>query len=189
MRPVEATKRRVSFADLQRMPDDGNRYELYDGELRVVPAPSPMHQLVLRRLYDIFHEYMKVEGGDVFFAPLDIVLSEHDVIEPDLMYFTASSCARLRPREPIRFAPDLAIEVLLPSTKRIDRGPKSDLLARHHLPEYWLVDPDACSLEVRLEQDGRYPDSILITSGRCQSRTLPGLAVEIEPLFVWPRPI
>jgi Uma2 family endonuclease len=87
MRRVEAAKRRVSFADLQRMPDDGNRYELYDGELRVVPAPLPIHQRVAARLHLLLAEYAKSAGGEVFFAPFDIVLTEYDVVEPGLMYF------------------------------------------------------------------------------------------------------
>ena len=185
MRGVEATKRRVSFADLQRMPGDGNRSELYGGELHVVP-PVLFHQLVASRLYELLRDYSREAGGRVFFAPLDVVLTEYDVVEPDLIYCDSKAAERLQQWEHVRFAPSLAVEMLSPSTRRIDRGRKSDLLARHHVREYWLVDPEARSLEVRVEQDGNYPDSIVATSGRYESRTLPGLAVEIEPLFLWP---
>jgi Uma2 family endonuclease len=181
---MEAMKQRVSFADLQRMPDDGNRYELYDGELHVVPSPILLHQLVARRLYDLLRDYMSLAGGHVFFAPLDVVLTEYDVVEPDLIYLGPGKAAQLQLNDWVRVPPDLAVEVLSPSTKRIDRGRKSELLARHRVPEYWLVDPDAGSLEVRLEQDGRYPDPMVWTSGRYDSQTLQGLTVEIEPLFV-----
>lgn len=186
MRRVEATKRRVSFADLQRMPDDGNRYELYDGELHVVPAPIPHHQLVAGRLFRLLDDYAREHGGMVFHAPFDIVLTEFDVVEPDLVYFGPESFARVRPSEHVRFAPDLAVEVLSPSTRRIDRGRKSDLFASHHVPEYWLADPREGSLEIRLERSGTYPEPIVVTGGRYESRTLPGLLVEILPLFVWP---
>jgi len=186
MRRVEATKRRVSFADLQRMPDDGNRYELYDGELHVVPSPNLLHQIVAGRLYEVVREYSVATGGVALFAPLDIVLTDYDVVEPDVLYFGPKAIPRLEPLRHPRFPPDLAVEVLSPSTRGIDRGRKSELLARHHVPEYWLVDPQGRSLEVRLEQDGRYPNPIVITDGRYESRTLPGLIVETEPLFVWP---
>ncbi len=186
MRGVEATKRRVSFADLQRMPDDGNRYELYDGELRVVPSPFPMHQLVVRRLLETLLAFSRTSGGQVFDAPFDIVLTDYDVVEPDLIYFGTAAMARMRPWEHVRFPPDLAVEVLSPSTRRIDRGRKSDLLARHGVPEYWLVDPEVRTLEVRLEREGRYPDPVVLTEGRYESITLPGLTLEIAPLFVWP---
>lgn len=183
MRPVEASKHRVSFTDLQRMPDDGNRYELYDGELHVVPAPIPLHQRVARRLFEVLLEYSRSHGGEVFFAPFDIVLTEYDVVEPDLMYFGPESASRIKPFEYVRFPPDLAIEVLSPSTARIDRGRKSDLLARHRVPEYWLVDPRERTFEVRLERDGRYADPIVLTGGRYQSVTLPGLVLDIERLL------
>src|SRR5687767_5681643 len=68
MRRMEGLKRRVSFADLQRMPDDGNRYELYDGELRVVPSPLPIHQIVVMRLLDVLVEFSRRAGGQVFTA-------------------------------------------------------------------------------------------------------------------------
>lgn len=176
-------KRRVSFADLQRMPDDGNRYELYDGELRVVPAPMPIHQRVARRLFEVLIDHMRVAGGEVFHAPFDIVLTEYDVVEPDLMYFGPEKAARIKPCEYVRFPPDLAIEVLSPSTARIDRGRKSELLAKHRVPEYWLVDSQAQTMEVRIERGGGYPDAIVLGEGIYQSVTLPGLAIDVETLF------
>jgi Uma2 family endonuclease len=85
MRRVEAVKRPVSYADLQRMPDDGNRYELYDGELWVVPSPLPIHQIVSRRLFVALFEWTSRRGGEVFYAPFDVVFSEYNVVQPDLI--------------------------------------------------------------------------------------------------------
>lgn len=183
MRRMEASMHRVSVADLQRMPDDGNRYELYDGELHVVPAPMPLHQRVARRLLLVLNDYSRAHGGEVFFAPFDIVLTKFDVVEPDVIDFGSESAAKIRPLEYVRFPPDLAVEVLSSSTARIDRGRKSELLARHRVAEYWLVDPRERTFEVRLERDGRYADPVVLTGGRYQSVTLPGLVVDIEPLF------
>src|SRR6266446_4141714 len=105
IRRVEAVRPPVSFADLQRMPDDGNRYELYDGELWVVPAPLPIHQIVAARLYSALLEHVRQRGGAVLFSPLDIVLSEYDVVQPDVVYFGPETTARLDPFEYIRFSP------------------------------------------------------------------------------------
>ncbi len=180
---MEATKRRVSFADLQRMPDDGNRYELYDGELHVVPSPVLLHQRIVGRLHLALHDYALSAGGEVFVAPLDIVLTEYDVVEPDVIYFGPESARRLEPHSHVYFPPDLAVEVLSPSTARIDKGRKSVLLAKHRVPEYWLVDPQARTLEVRIERAGGYPDPIVLNRGTYQSATLPGLTIDVEALF------
>ncbi|MGH9346058.1 MAG: Uma2 family endonuclease [Vicinamibacterales bacterium] len=192
MRRVEGVTRRVSFADLQRMPDDGNRYELFDGELRVVPSPVPIHQRLVRRLLEIVLEFTKHAGGEVFNAPFDIVLSDYDVVQPDIIYFSPATAARIRPREHVRFRPDLAIEVLSPSTARIDRGRKRELLARHGLPEYWLADYDARTLEVWLlaapetplvAGASRIESPRILESGTYTSSTQPGLALDVNALF------
>src|SRR5690242_1329253 len=99
MRRVEAVRPRISFADLQRMPDDGNRYELYDGELWVVPSPLPIHQIVAARLYAALMEHAREHGGVALFAPLDIVFSEYNVVQPDIVYFAPETVARLDPLE------------------------------------------------------------------------------------------
>jgi Uma2 family endonuclease len=173
----------VSFADLQRMPDDGNRYELYDGELRVVPSPMLLHQRIVGRLHLLLSAYVQSAGGEVFMAPLDVVLTEYDVVEPDLIVFGPEKARRLEPLEHVYFPPDLAVEVLSPSTARIDRGPKSVLLAKHRVPEYWLVDPQERTLEVRIERAGGYPDPIVLAGGTYRSVSLPGLVIDVEALF------
>ena len=135
MRRMEAVKPRVSFADLQRMPDDSNRYELYDGEVRVVPSPLLRHQIVSQRVLLALVAYADEHGGQVVQPPMDLVLSEYDVLQPDLMYFGPTVAASLDPNDWVRVRPDLAIEVLSPSTARIDRGRKRDLLARYRVPD------------------------------------------------------
>jgi len=183
MRRVEALKPRVSFADLQRMPDDGNRYELHDGELRVVPSPLPIHEIVKRRLLEMLIRYAATTGGEAFDAPFDIVLSEHDVVQPDLLYFGPEAAARIPLREHVRFRPDLAIEVLSPSTARVDRGRKLDLFARHLLPEYWIVDPDSRTIEAWVLRHDEYTDPVVWRTGRRAAFTQPGLVVDIEHVF------
>jgi Uma2 family endonuclease len=183
MRRVEALKCRVSFADLQRMPDDGNRYELYDGELRVVPSPLLRHQVVVGRLYEALLEVCRGTGGMVVLAPFDIVLTDFDVVQPDLIYFGRTVARRMKLDEHGRFPPDLAIEVLSPSTATIDRGRKRNLLERHRVREYWILDPYTRVLEVSTLKRGRYgtPRTVAVTT--YESCTVRGVAIDLAAIF------
>jgi len=148
MTGVKAAQQRVSYADLERWPEDGRRYELYDGEVFEIPSPIPLHQHVSGRLYLALTAYVRTHGGAVFYAPLDIVLTDFDVVQPDLLLFTRDREHLLNLRKVTRHALDLAIEILSPSTSGNDRGRKMQLLARHGVREYWLVDPEAVTIEV-----------------------------------------
>jgi Uma2 family endonuclease len=183
MRRVEGVTPRVSFADLQRMPDDGNRYELYDGELHVVPSPVPIHQRIVARLFEVFLEFAKHAGGEVFCAPFDVVLSDFDVVQPDLIYFGAVASKRIKPREHVRFRPDLAVEVLSPSTARIDRGRKRELLREYGLPEYWVVDPDSRTLETWSLERSTDREVRTVRGGSYESMTQAGLVIDLQRLF------
>jgi Uma2 family endonuclease len=183
MRHVERVKPKVSYADLQRMPEDGNRYELYDGELYVVPSPLPRHQIMSKRVFLALVDHTGVHGGEVFYAPFDIVLSEYNVVQPDLIYFGPDLARRIRPMEHVRFPPDVAIEVLSPSTARNDRGRKRDLMARYRVPEYWIVDPDERGIEVfPLASEGYAPPRI-ITGELLVTAAIPGFQLDVSRLF------
>lgn len=148
MAGVKAAVPRVSYADMERWPEDGRRYELYDGEVFEIPSPLPLHQMVLGQLHLALAGYVHAHGGVVLMAPLDIVLTDFDVVQPDVLFFTRQRQHLVSPRTVTRSAPDLAIEVLSPSTSANDRGRKLRLLARHQVREYWLVDPDVPAIEV-----------------------------------------
>jgi Uma2 family endonuclease len=184
MASVEAAHPHVIYADLERWPDDGKRYELYDGEVRVVPAPSNLHQIVLVNLLDILQEYRKTRGGFVLPAPLDIVFQEDTVLQPDITFLSAQTARLLDMHKPIRFAPDLVIEILSPSTSKWDRIKKYGVYARHGVAEYWVVDPGNETVEIFALRDGTYE---LASSGqrvgRLTSVTLPGLVLELERVF------
>jgi len=175
---VKALSPRVSYADLEKWPEDGRRYELYDGEVYVVPSPIPLHQMVSARLHLALDEYTRAHGGIVLYAPLDIVLTEYDVVQPDLLLFAPERQHLVKPRAVTRHAPDLAIEILSPGTAGNDRGRKLQLLARHKVPEYWLVDPDAVAAEVyRLAGERFAPFSRAEHSAAIESPLLPALSL------------
>ena len=148
MAVVEAAHQRVSYADLERWPEDGRRYELYDGEVFEIPSPIALHQIVSARLFLALEQYVREHGGIVLYAPLDIVLTEYDVVQPDLLRFTRERRHLVKLRQVTRYPPDLAVEILSPGTARNDRGRKMELLARHGVREYWLVDPERARVEV-----------------------------------------
>jgi Uma2 family endonuclease len=175
---------RVSFAELQRWPDDGRQYELYDGEVIVVPSAFPRHQRVGSNIESLLREYEKATGGTVLHAPLDIVLTEYDVIQPDIVFFRAERRHLLKDWEATRVPPDLAVEVLSRSTERRDRGRKMKLLARSGVPEYWIADPVRNVLEVYQLEDGRYVLSgAYEQDAQVASPTLKGLAFEVSRIF------
>src|SRR5262245_59578570 len=145
---ARATDPRVTFAELQKWPDDGRRYELYDGEVIVVPSPFPRHQRVVFNVGEILREYELATGGLMFTVPIDIVFSEHNVGQPAAVFFRNERRHVVDMNEATRSSPDLAVEVLSRSTEARDRGRKMDLLARFQVPEYWIVDPVTNTLEI-----------------------------------------
>jgi Uma2 family endonuclease len=128
--------RPLTRADLELMPDDGHRYELIDGVLIVSAAPSPIHQRALGNLYHLLREACPQEW-EVFFAPLAVALAEDTELQPDLLMAPVDA---FTPRE-LPGAPILAVEVLSPSTRRIDLLLKKDRLREDACPHYWVVDP------------------------------------------------
>ena len=180
---MRAVDPRVSYAELAQWPDDGRRYELYDGEAIVIPAPNWRHQRIIQNVLSVLAAYERRFGGGVVISPFDIVLSEYDVLQPDVVYFGAAKRALLNPLEAAYVVPDLAVEVVSRSTERRDRGRKMELLARYGLPEYWLIDPGG-ALEIRVNRTGTELIAAgVFESGEVASPTLSGLSIHIARLF------
>lgn len=135
-----------TVAELQQLPDDGNRYEIIDGVLYVTPAPRLAHQFVLGELHVRLQPYGKAAGLCVLSSPADVTFSDRTLVQPDLFAFPA-------PPSYVGFVYtdithlDLAIEVLSPGTARVDRIIKRRLYQRQGVPEYWIVDADTRSVE------------------------------------------
>jgi Uma2 family endonuclease len=139
---------RWSYEDLLILPEDGKRHELIDGEHFVSPAPTPRHQAVSLNLTRLLANFVHATRcGTLFAAPLDVVLSPHNVVEPDLL-FIAAGREHVIGERCLSAAPDLAIEILSPSSRRIDAVLKRHLYEKHGVAEYWIVDPEAATVEV-----------------------------------------
>jgi len=137
----------VTYEDYCALPSDGRRYEVLEGVLRVTPSPSTKHQRVSRRLELILALHVEENNlGEVFYAPIDVVLSPHTVVQPDLI-FVSRERSHLITDKNIAGPPDLVIEILSPASAEADRLLKAQLYARHGVDYYWLVDPEAETLE------------------------------------------
>ena len=145
-------KQVLDYEDYARIPPDGNRYELLEGDLHVTPAPSPLHQWVSKRLQRQLEAYFEARGlGRVFNAPIDVILTPRDVVQPDLVLVTNPAQVSARG---IEGAPTLVVEILSPTTLTYDRATKSRRYAALGVPHLWLVDPDGRRLECyRLENE------------------------------------
>jgi Uma2 family endonuclease len=152
---MPTVKRRWTVEDLQDLPDDGNRYEVIDGELFVTPAPTWRHQDAVLRMSRMIANHLEREHvGHVVISPADVVFSRTRAVQPD---FFVVPLADGRPPE--RFEDVgrllLAVEVLSPSTTRTDRVEKRSLYRTEAVPEYWVVDMDSRTIERSTPADPR----------------------------------
>lgn len=139
---------KLTYDDFLSFPDDGLRHELIDGAHYVTPAPSIKHQRILRELLLALGAYFETTPiGEVFCAPADVVLSDHDVVEPDLLV-VLSDQADIITEKHVRGAPAIVVEILSPTTRRVDLQVKRDLYDRVGVLEYWLVDPDRDTMTI-----------------------------------------
>ena len=143
--------RALTRSDLEQMPDDGHRYELIDGTLVVTPAPSPRHQMVLARLHLLLAARCPADLG-VLFAPLDVALDDHTVLQPDLLVAPRSDFTD----RDLPTAPLLAVEILSASTRRVDLTLKRSRFEAAGCPSYWAVDPDEPAVTVWQLREKQY---------------------------------
>ncbi len=174
----------LTYEDYRNTPDD-ERYELLGGELVVAPAPRLSHQRVAMRLGALCHVFVKERGlGEVFAAPCDVVLSNTDVVQPDLLFVSTEREHVLHGGDCVRGAPDVVIEILSPATAARDRTYKRALYAKHGVKEYWLVDPDTRTVKVlRLEERGYAVAGVYGAGQNITSPTLQGFSFDPVEIF------
>jgi Uma2 family endonuclease len=143
--------RPLTVADLDLMPDDGHRYELIDGTLIVTPAPVPRHQVMVGELHILLRQSCP-HSLRVLLAPLDVVLAEDTVVQPDLLVTRRTDLTERN----LPTAPLLAVEVASPSTRLLDLNLKRARYEQAGCPAYWVVDPDDVSLTAWELHDGQY---------------------------------
>ena len=179
---------RLTYDDFLLFPDDGQRHEIIDGEHYVTPSPSIQHQDLAGRLYVelTLHLRRHPGAGRVFMAPLDVIFTKWDVVEPDVL-FVAGDQVEILTDKNVQGAPALVVEVLSPGTRKRDEQVKRRLFERGGTREYWLVDPERDLVEIfRRQADGSFPRvAELAREARDTLSTplLPGLAIGLDALF------
>ena len=186
--PAARADTRLTYDDFVLFPDDGKRHEIIDGEHYVTPAPNVRHQVLVRRLvYDLEHYFRAhPQTGQVFAAPLDVLLSAYDIVEPDLLVVTGDQSGILTEKN-VQGPPALVIEVLSKSTRKRDAQTKRRLFERTGVREYWLVDPELDAVQVfRPTAEGRLARVAELTAedgGMVTTPLLPGCQIDLRELF------
>jgi Uma2 family endonuclease len=174
---------RLTYEDYCLLPSNGRRYEVVDGELLVTPSPYWRHQDVLSNLHLHLGVFVqKHHLGKVVVAPMDVVFSSHDVVQPDLLYISKARASIITERN-VQGAPDLVVEVLSDSTAQIDRTTKLKLYARYGVAEYWVIDPEGCSAEIYRPVPGGYELAAQLNSAQSLTSPLfPGFTLPLSLL-------
>lgn len=179
----EKPRLKLTYADYLTTPED-KRYELLDGELLMPPAPDELHQRTQADLGFHVMAFVRANGlGRVYNPPTDVVLSDVDVVQPDLL-FVSSERMQIITKAGVQGAPDLVVEILSPSSSDRDKGYKRALYARHGVKEFWLVGTDAGTITVLLLEETGY--EVVGTFGEgdtLASPTLVGFSLKVDELF------
>lgn len=154
---------KLTYREYLQINDDFNRHEIIEGEHYVTPSPSKRHQKISIKLSTILYRWVEDHSlGEVFTGPYDVVLSETDVVIPDLL-FVSKSRASISHEENVQGAPDLIVEILSPSTSRRDLGIKKTLYEKFGVSEYWVIDPDQKTVEIFKSDAGKFSSPIRLT--------------------------
>ena len=174
---------RFTYQDYLLLPED-RRYEIIDGELFMTPAPTPYHQRIVLNLVSALREKVLEKGlGEVIISPCDVVLSETDVVQPDILFISRERASIIGEKY-ISAAPDLVVEVLSPGTAGRDQTLKKKLYAQRGVKELWFASPEAKTVEVLVNTgDSFRREAIFGTGDIVRSPLLSGLAIPLESVF------
>ncbi|MEW6607890.1 MAG: Uma2 family endonuclease [bacterium] len=164
--------------------DSDNRYELIGGEFFMAPAPNVWHQRISKRIEFKIMQVLEKSGlGEVFYAPCDVVLSNEDVVQPDII-FVLKENFNIITKDNIQGSPDLLIEIISPNSAQRDRITKKRLYERCGVKEYWLVDQDRKEIEVLTLEEGRYkPCGIFKSEDTLSSVVLKDFHLKLREVF------
>ncbi len=174
---------RFNYRDYLLLPED-KRFEILDGELCKVPAPNIRHQRLSRELVDALLHYTRTRKlGEVLDAPCDVVLSDENVVQPDILFITVERRGIIGEAN-LNGPPDLAIEILSPGTRSKDLEIKRKIYAAFGIREYWIVDPEAETVDVLICSEQGYASAGLFRkSDHLSSPLLPELNLPLATLF------
>lgn len=173
---------RKTVADYMALPEFP-RVELIDGEFFVTAAPNLNHQRVIRNLIVLLQPQVEKLGlGEVFQSPVDVVLSDEDVVQPDVLFLSTAHKDRLE--NLVNGAPDLAVEVLSPPHTERDRIVKRDLYLESGVAEYWIADPETHTIEVRRRRGDDWEiQGVYSCADEIPSAQFPGVRIPVAQIF------
>ena len=186
---MEASVRtlKLTYEDYLYFPEDGRRHELIDGEHYVTAAPNIKHQTVALNLAGDLRNFVRPRDlGRVWAAPTDVVLSESDVVQPDLLFVSKARLYLAAGGANIQGAPDLVVEVLSPKTRRTDAITKRHLYEKYGVLEYWIVDPELETVEIYRLIGGAFRREAELSTEQEDVLTtplLPGLEIALAEIF------
>ncbi len=180
---------KFTYDDCVNFPDDGKRHEIIDGEHYVTPSPNTKHQVIVGNLYLGLSLHARQHAlGAVFVAPFDVVFSNLDVVEPDLLYVSRARLEILT-KAHVRGSPDLVVEVLSPGTRRTDEITKRKLYERFDVQEYWIIDPELDTIKVYTRSKGRFERTAELSledDDALSTGLLPGWSMRLRDVFEVP---
>ena len=181
---VETGRSGLTYEDYCTLPDDGLRYEIVDGMLFAEPSPRRAHQNAVGNLFVILHAHVRAQGlGEVYVAPFDVILDPRTTVVPDLVFVVRDRLEIVAERG-VEGAPDLLVEVLSPGTARRDRVRKLNAYARYGVRHYWLLDPEAKTVEAfELVEDAYRLAAAVGGDDEFRPGAFPGLAISLPILF------
>ena len=181
---VPQVRRLYTYDELvAEMPETNQPHELWDGELVMSPAPSFFHQQIAFRFQRALHDWVEAnKRGAVAGAPIDMVLSPHRAVQPDVAFISQERLAIIQ--RAIMGPADLVAEVVSLGGRGHDRIEKRDLYEQHGVKEYWIIDPEPETVEVLALVNGRYELVQRTLPGEtAASRLLVGFEVSVSYLF------
>jgi len=176
----------MTVADLEAMPEDGNRYEVIEGELFVSRAPGLPHQLLSGNILYEFKKYLSLNPIGVIVTTPGLILDQYSGVIPDLVFFSHGRGAEIIANERLIAAPDIAIEILSRGSENVarDRVAKRQLYAKHGVKEYWIVDSESRAVEIyRLSVKGLELNALLKIGDEITSPLLPGFSSALANIF------
>jgi Uma2 family endonuclease len=176
----------LTVEDLDAMPDDGNRYEIIEGELIVSRSPDKEHQTVSGNLFFVIKNFLIQNPIGQVWATLGTILSDYDAVIPDLVFVSNSLLDTIAAGARIQGAPDLAIEIVSPGKEnsRWDRIAKRQLYGKFGVKEYWIVDAEQRNIEVYvLESDSLKLFALYNEQDQLISFVLPGFSCKVKAIF------
>jgi Uma2 family endonuclease len=186
MAKQEIQSTHLTYEDYVQFPDDGKRHEIIEGDHYMTPAPRRKHQRSSGRLFIALSGFVASRRlGEVFAAPFDVVLSDENVVQPDLLFVSAARAAIVT-EDNIQGAPDIVVEILSESSRKKDEVIKRKLYERFGVQEYWVVDPELEIVKIFKQTQQKYGRAVELskeTNDVLTTELISGFSLAVSEIF------